>query len=106
MMVSQYQQQPTSTLLPLPATLLQPPSVVRNHPLNQNVSHDVNVTKIVICLYRIYSNDSTFLLLIAESALKSFLSGGVGGICVVLVGHPFDLVKVCYVAFFLIRIVS
>lgn len=29
-----------------------------------------------------------------ESALKSFLSGGVGGACVVAVGHPFDLVKV------------
>jgi hypothetical protein len=36
-----------------------------------------------------------FLYFTAESALKSFLSGGVGGICVVLVGHPFDLVKVC-----------
>jgi len=33
--------------------------------------------------------------LAAESALKSFLSGGVGGICVVLVGHPLDLIKVC-----------
>lgn len=30
----------------------------------------------------------------SESALKSFISGGVGGVCVVLVGHPFDLVKV------------
>mmetsp|Transcript_14752 Transcript_14752/g.19285 ORF Transcript_14752/g.19285 Transcript_14752/m.19285 type:complete len:310 (+) Transcript_14752:136-1065(+) len=30
----------------------------------------------------------------SESALKSFLSGGVGGICVVLVGHPLDLIKV------------
>jgi len=29
-----------------------------------------------------------------ESALKSFLSGGVGGVCAVLVGHPLDLVKV------------
>lgn len=29
-----------------------------------------------------------------ESALKSFLSGGVGGACCVLVGHPLDLVKV------------
>lgn len=29
-----------------------------------------------------------------DSALKSFLSGGVGGLCVVLVGHPLDLVKV------------
>lgn len=33
-------------------------------------------------------------MLSAESALKSFLSGGVGGICVVLVGHPLDLIKV------------
>ncbi len=31
---------------------------------------------------------------LADSALKSFLSGGVGGACAVLVGHPFDLVKV------------
>lgn len=30
----------------------------------------------------------------AESALKSFLSGGFGGICLVLVGHPLDLIKV------------
>lgn len=30
----------------------------------------------------------------AESALKSFLAGGVGGACVVLVGHPLDLIKV------------
>lgn len=29
-----------------------------------------------------------------DSALKSFLSGGVGGLCAVLVGHPLDLVKV------------
>ena len=25
--------------------------------------------------------------------LKSFLSGGFGGMCLVLVGHPFDLIK-------------
>ena len=30
----------------------------------------------------------------AESAIKSFLAGGVGGACVVLVGHPLDLIKV------------
>ena len=30
----------------------------------------------------------------AESAVKSFLAGGVGGACVVLVGHPLDLIKV------------
>ena len=30
----------------------------------------------------------------SESALKSFLSGGVGGACCVMVGHPLDLVKV------------
>jgi len=29
-----------------------------------------------------------------ESGLKSFLSGGIGGACLVLVGHPLDLVKV------------
>lgn len=29
-----------------------------------------------------------------DSALKSFLSGGAGGVCAVLVGHPFDLIKV------------
>lgn len=29
-----------------------------------------------------------------NSALKSFLSGGVGGMCLVAVGHPLDLVKV------------
>jgi len=30
----------------------------------------------------------------AFSGLRSFAAGGVGGICAVLVGHPFDLVKV------------
>lgn len=30
----------------------------------------------------------------SESALKAFVSGGVGGACCVLVGHPLDLVKV------------
>jgi len=30
----------------------------------------------------------------SESALKAFISGGVGGACCVLVGHPLDLVKV------------
>lgn len=29
-----------------------------------------------------------------HSSLKSFLCGGVGGICLVLVGHPFDTIKV------------
>lgn len=29
-----------------------------------------------------------------RSSVKSFLSGGVGGVCAVLVGHPFDLIKV------------
>ncbi len=30
----------------------------------------------------------------SSSAMKSFISGGVGGACAVLVGHPLDLVKV------------
>ena len=28
------------------------------------------------------------------SSLKNFVAGGVGGICVVLVGHPLDTIKV------------
>ena len=28
------------------------------------------------------------------SSLRDFVAGGVGGVCAVLVGHPFDLVKV------------
>jgi len=28
--------------------------------------------------------------------LKSFLAGGLGGMCLVFVGHPFDLVKFVY----------
>ena len=30
----------------------------------------------------------------ATSSLRDFTAGGVGGICAVIVGHPFDLVKV------------
>lgn len=30
----------------------------------------------------------------AVSGLRSFVAGGVGGVCAVVVGHPFDLVKV------------
>ena len=30
----------------------------------------------------------------AVSSFRSFVAGGVGGVCAVLVGHPFDLVKV------------
>lgn len=26
--------------------------------------------------------------------VRSFIAGGVGGVCAVIVGHPFDLVKV------------
>lgn len=29
-----------------------------------------------------------------KEQVKSFASGGVGGVCAVVVGHPFDLVKV------------
>ncbi|KAL8689469.1 MAG: hypothetical protein Q9218_004862, partial [Villophora microphyllina] len=29
-----------------------------------------------------------------SSGLRSFAAGGVGGVCAVVVGHPFDLVKV------------
>ena len=29
----------------------------------------------------------------AASSVKAFISGGFGGICAVLVGHPFDLTK-------------
>ena len=28
------------------------------------------------------------------SSLRDFIAGGVGGVCAVIVGHPFDLVKV------------
>ncbi len=28
------------------------------------------------------------------SGLRSFIAGGVGGVCAVVVGHPFDLIKV------------
>lgn len=30
----------------------------------------------------------------AKSNLRSFVAGGVGGVCAVIVGHPFDLIKV------------
>ena len=30
----------------------------------------------------------------ATQSLRDFAAGGVGGICAVVVGHPFDLVKV------------
>lgn len=30
----------------------------------------------------------------AFAQLRSFVAGGVGGICAVITGHPFDLVKV------------
>jgi solute carrier family 25 (mitochondrial carnitine/acylcarnitine transporter), member 20/29 len=29
-----------------------------------------------------------------QSPIKYFISGGFGGICTVLVGHPFDTIKV------------
>lgn len=30
------------------------------------------------------------------SALKNFLSGGVGGVCTVVTGHPLDTIKVSH----------
>jgi hypothetical protein len=30
----------------------------------------------------------------SKSPLKYFISGGFGGICTVIVGHPFDTIKV------------
>ncbi len=30
------------------------------------------------------------------SGLKNFIAGGVGGVCVVVVGHPLDTIKVLY----------
>ena len=32
----------------------------------------------------------------AKDGAKKFISGGVGGICAVLSGHPFDTVKVSF----------
>lgn len=32
----------------------------------------------------------------STSALKNFLAGGVGGICLVVAGHPLDTIKVCF----------
>ena len=29
-----------------------------------------------------------------SSSIRDFIAGGVGGVCAVIVGHPFDLVKV------------
>ena len=29
-----------------------------------------------------------------SSSIRNFIAGGVGGVCAVVVGHPFDLVKV------------
>ena len=31
----------------------------------------------------------------SSSALKNFLAGGVGGVCLVGAGHPLDTIKVC-----------
>lgn len=41
-----------------------------------------------------FLQNNIFVKRAEESALKSFLSGGFGGVCIVLVGHPLDLVKV------------
>ena len=32
----------------------------------------------------------------SSSALKNFLAGGVGGVCLVAAGHPLDTIKVCF----------
>ena len=32
----------------------------------------------------------------SSSALKNFLAGGVGGVCLVGAGHPLDTIKVCF----------
>lgn len=34
------------------------------------------------------------------SPIKNFFAGGFGGICTVLVGHPFDTIKVIYLISF------
>jgi solute carrier family 25 carnitine/acylcarnitine transporter 20/29 len=35
----------------------------------------------------------------SSSALKNFLAGGVGGVCLVAAGHPLDTIKVCFQLF-------
>jgi hypothetical protein len=43
-----------------------------------------------VCL----TDDPTSLPFAGSSLLKNFLSGGFGGMCLVLAGQPFDLIKV------------
>lgn len=40
------------------------------------------------------SNQSAPPAVTNQSPIKYFISGGFGGICTVLVGHPFDTIKV------------
>ena len=40
------------------------------------------------------SKNQSFFSASFRSSVKSFLSGGIGGVCAVAVGHPFDLIKV------------
>jgi solute carrier family 25 carnitine/acylcarnitine transporter 20/29 len=38
----------------------------------------------------------------SSSALKNFLAGGVGGVCLVAAGHPLDTIKVCVVTLLIV----
>ena len=42
----------------------------------------------------------------AKDGLKKFISGGVGGVCAVVSGHPFDTVKVSSNFKFKLKIVT
>ena len=40
------------------------------------------------------------------SAFKNFVAGGVGGVCLVLVGHPLDTIKVRSLHYFTFRFIE
>lgn len=40
------------------------------------------------------SEENGNVAVVNQSPIKYFISGGFGGICTVLVGHPFDTIKV------------